>query len=89
MLKDLSACSFFIMCVMWKIMEADNPGDPAAGPAGSCGVSTAHGTEAQRQCDSQAALAFCNFPSTATLQTASYSNGCLSMIVQLFTTFFL
>lgn len=93
MLKDLSACSFFIMCLMCKIMEVDNPGDPAADPAGSCEVSTPHAVRstkgAARASDSQAALAFCNFPSTATLQMASYSNGCLSMIVQLFTAFFL
>lgn len=42
MLKDLSAWSFFIMCLMCKIMEADNPGDPAADPADSCKVSTPH-----------------------------------------------
>lgn len=93
MLKDLSDCSFFIMCLMCKIMEADNPRDPAVDPADSCKVSTQHaviGTKGKAQAfDSQVTLAFCNFPSTATLQTASYSNGCLSMIVQLFTAFFL
>lgn len=40
---------FFIMCMMCKIMGADNPGGPAADPAGSCGVSTPHATEAQRE----------------------------------------
>ena len=92
MLKDLSACSFFIMCLMCKIMEADNPRDPTVDPADSK-VSTQRaiiGTKGKAQAfDSQAMLAFCNFPSTATLQTASYSNSCLSMIVQLFTAFFL
>lgn len=93
MLEDLSDCSFFIMWLMCKIMEADNPRDPAVDPADSCKVSTQHaviGIKGKaRAFDSQVAPVFRNFPSAATLQTASYSNGCLSMIVQLFTAFFL
>lgn len=65
MLEDLSACSVFIMCLMCKIMEADNPRDPAVDPADSCEVSTQHaiiGTKGKAQAfDSQAMLAFCNF----------------------------
>lgn len=40
MLEDLSARSFFIMCLMCKIMDADSPREATVDPADSCKVST-------------------------------------------------